>query len=129
MVGAFLSGKRVGMIGYQCSPAVWGGYGKGVFISMGVFFVEAILGSLLILIYDGVDEFSGVIIMMMIFTFTYIIFTALVGFILYTASSFFGYGIGKQTYVSTLIEKEANKTCEEIENDIKAKQRSKPYLH
>ena len=128
MVGAFILGKRVGKIGYLCSPAVWAGYGRGFSISMGVFLAEMILGSLLILIYDGIDEFSGVIIMMMILTFTYIIFTALLGLILYTASSFFGYGIGKQTYVSTLIEKEANKTCEEIENDIKAKQQSKPHL-
>lgn len=128
MVKAFLAGKHVGKLGYETSPGVWYGYGKALNFSVIVFVGEMLVLSFWALLANGLNGFGGGMIATLIGSLLYSIFTTVMGLIFYTAPAFFGFGIGKQVYVSLLIEKEANRTREEIEREMKLRQEARPHL-
>ena len=127
MVKAFFVGKTAGKKGHTTSDGVWFAYGKGLISSIYVFLILIIVISVVFFVNDPTD-FIGAIGWVLVVIFVFSLVFAIIGLIFYTAPAFFGYGIGKQAYVSKLIEIEANKTREEIENDIQRKQSIKSHL-
>lgn len=127
MIRAFFAGKSAGKNGDETAAGVWCGYREGTLMSCYILWAEMVV-ILAFSLLDGVDEALSVLGGSIILCLVYILFTTLVGLILYTAPSFFGFGIGKQVYVAKLIAKDASKTRQEIERELRVKQSAKAQL-